>query len=114
MALPADLSPRTQAEEPACQCQVRFVDHPAVDGDRPCVRVSGKRLDDRARPGEFFIADRKSLVDDRDLRRMDRHLCGKAGSPRGSALGGEPGLILEIGTDRIDRDDLGGCRSQQA
>ena len=45
---------------------------------------------------------------------MDRHLGGKAGAPRGSALGGEPGLVLEIGVDRVDRDDAGGGGAGEA
>src|SRR6516164_256754 len=109
--IPASL--RTETEQPARKGQMRFIDHLAVQTYRPGIRMFGKGLDDPARPAKFLFSDGEGLVDDGDLCRMDRHLGGETGT-RGSTLGGEPRLVLEIGVDRVDRDSAGGPRAQQA
>ena len=100
---PLRLRAGARPRQPARQGQVRPVDHLAVEGDRAGIGVFGERRDDLARPGEFFVARREAAVDDRDLRRVDRHLGGEAGAPGGGAFGGKPGLVAEIGVDRVDR-----------
>src|SRR5271155_5484531 len=109
-----DLSLRTQAEQPACKCQVRLVDHLSVEGDCPRFGVCAKCLDDFARPGEFFIVDGKGAVDNRNLRGMDRHLGGKAGPPCGSTLAGGPGLAPEISIVLFARNAPPSRRSKKA
>ena len=91
---------------------MRFVDHLAIEGYGPGFRAFRKCANHPACPGELFLADGKGLVDDGDLCRMDRHLGGETGTPRGGTLRGEPGLILEIGVDRVDRDSAGSGRAQ--
>ena len=108
------VSGRSKPEESACQGQMRLVDHPAVERDRSGVRVFGENCDNFPRPGEFRLCGGKRAVDRRDLGRMDRHLGGKARALRGGAFGGEPCLVLEVGVDRVDRQDIGGRRAQQA
>src|ERR1700747_401698 len=79
-----------ETEETARRGQVRPVDHFAVEGERPGIGVFGERRHDLARPDELLLGRRKGSVDDRNLRRMDRHLGSKARTPGGGTLGSQP------------------------
>lgn len=107
-------SPGFPAEQSARQCEMGLVDHPAVERDRAGAGVLGKDGNNLARPGKFFFAGGKGVVDYRNLRRMDRHLGGEARSPRRRGLGSEPRRVVEVRVDRVDRHDAGSRCPQQA
>src|SRR6516164_10502948 len=62
--------------------EVRPVVHHAINADRAFSRIGRERRDHRARLGDLLRRRREYLVDHRNLRRMDRHLSGKAVAPR--------------------------------
>ena len=78
---------------------MRSVDHLTVERDSAGIGIFGEGLNNAARPGEFIFADCEKAIDNRDLGRMNRHLGDKSDPPRGGTLGGETGLVLEIGVD---------------
>jgi hypothetical protein len=57
------------------------VEHTAIDADRTRCRIGGESGDDLSRPGKLLRAGRESAVDDRHLRRVDRHFGNEAGAP---------------------------------
>ena len=54
-----------------------------------------------------FVGGREGLVDDGDLRRVDRHLGGEAVAARFSALEAKPVEVAEVRVDAVDRVDFG-------
>ena len=61
-----------------------------------------------------FGGRREHLVDDRHLRRMDRHLAGEAVAARLVAFAAQPGIVAEIHIDRVDRLHLRRRRAGKA
>src|SRR4051794_3348474 len=73
--------------------QVRLVDHPAVELERPRARIVGKGLDDRPGLGDLGLAWGEAGIDHRHLRRVDRHHAGKAVTLPARDIGGEPSVV---------------------
>jgi hypothetical protein len=70
-----------------------------------------KRRDHCVCPLDRVRVRREHLVDDGDLRRVDRHLADEPVAARFLAFALEPSLVAEIDVDSVDRRHPGGGRA---
>ena len=59
-------------------CQVRFVDHLAIELNRTCTSRLGKRVNDALGMLQFFWCGLKALVDDGNLVGVNRQFTAEA------------------------------------
>ena len=88
--------------------------HSAGDADDAGARIGGERVDDRLRVRQGFRRRREHLVDDRHLRRVDRHFAGKTVAAGGLAFAAKAVVVTEVDIDSVDRRHLGGGRAGKA
>src|SRR3984893_8118975 len=68
--------PITRQKPPRLR-KIRLIEHLALEPDDTRVRLGLESGDDRTRLGNRFMRRRENLVDDLDLRRVDRQFAGK-------------------------------------
>src|SRR5215468_9591173 len=89
--------------------QMRAVVHNAADADDAGAWRGGETGDHRLGMRDRVSGRGEYLVDDRHLRRVNRHFADKAIATRLLAFAAKSGVIAEIDKDRIDRGHRG-CR----
>ena len=87
---------------------MRLVGHDTRDRQRAGSRIGGKRVDDDLGLRDRFRRGREHLVDDRDLRRVDRQPGGEAVAACRLAIAAESGVVAKVDIDRVDRRNPGG------
>src|SRR5439155_26050658 len=83
--------------------EMRAIIHHALDPDHTGTGLRCKCRYYRARPRYLLRSRRERRINDRDLRRMDRHLAGEAVAPRLLTLAHEALVVAEVDIDRVDR-----------
>ena len=97
--------PRKQLPGPR---EMRAVVHYPTHGNGPLAGIGVECGDDGTRLGDCVCGRREHLVDDRHLRRMDRHFSAEAVAARLLRLAAEQAGVAEVRDDRIERPHL--CR----
>ena len=76
--------------------------------------LGGKRSDHGLGLGDGFSVRREHLIDDRNLRGMDRHLAGESVAAGFLAFAAQARVVAVIHIDRVDRLDFRGSGASEA
>src|SRR3954447_2835479 len=93
----------TELEHPAGALGDPHVDELAPAQPQRVAAGAGERVDDLARPRELQRGRAEGGVDGRQLARVDRRLAGEAERPGEARLMAEPGVVVEVRIDAVDR-----------
>ena len=100
--------PCARASSRSARLQMRAVVHLPVDADDAGIAGAAKAATIACELRDRFGRGREDLVDDRHLRRVDRHLAGEAVALGLEAFRPQAVRVAEIDEDRVDRRDFGG------